>query len=543
MKATMKLVADLATQDILLWVHDGQLHFSAAATALAEPVRQQLRQHRAELITLLSPQQGQSVPALRALPAQPTYKPSFAQERLWAIDQLEGPSSRYNEGKILAISGALQAVLLPDALSQVMMRQSVLRSRYIDHDGQAQMVIEPNTKPETLFTDARSWTSQQQQAEISRTMDRPFVLASGPLVRMTVLQTADTQFVIAFAMHHIISDGLSLEILIRELISAYLQLQHGQTVVMEPLSVQYQDFAAWQRELVQGTVGQQQVRYWNQQLSGAPDCINLKSDLQRPEKSDIYGGVHRFNLVADSYSGLVQSANALGTTPFNYALTAYNLMLAYFSASSDILVGTPVNQRNKPELESLIGLFVNTIVLRNDVSLKKSLAQLLTSGQQVVSAAMQHADVPFEMVLEALQIKRSPAYSPLYQARFVFLDVATRLEEIEQLQVKQLEQDRSLAKFELMLTLERVGNSYQAEFSFNRSLYLAATVERFACAYQHLLATMPRAHESTVAEMFAGLDCRLHEYDQALAASNKQSRLSGLEKLKKAQLEDRNAVV
>ena len=345
---------------------------------------------------------------------------SFAQQRLWFLAQLEGGSEAYHIPFGIRLRGRLDQPALSYALNRIIARHEVLRTAFAVIDGEPEQYIAP---PEIGFAlgehDLRDRPDAVQQL-IDQEASAPFDLERGPLIRGRLIALADDEHVLLVTMHHIVSDGWSMGVFMRELSTLYTAFSRGRDDPLSPLSLQYADYAVWQRRWLSGDVLQAQTSYWREALSGAPVLLELPWDRPRPVVQDYHGEYVRIELDAELSAGLRALSRRHGTTLFMTLLSAWGALVSRLSGQSEVVIGTPVANRTRPEIEELIGFFVNTLALRLDYSGSPPVSELLEPVKMVALSAQEHQDVPFEQVVELLNPPRSLSHTPLFQTMFVW---------------------------------------------------------------------------------------------------------------------------
>ncbi|HVG43869.1 MAG TPA: condensation domain-containing protein, partial [Longimicrobium sp.] len=348
---------------------------------------------------------------------------SFAQERLWFLDRLEGGSATYNLPGALRFAGALDAAALERALGEIVRRHEALRTVFREVDGGAVQVTLPFAGFALPVDDLSGLPETARETEVRRRARedaaRPFDLAEGPLFRAALLRVADEEHVLLLCTHHIVSDGWSTGVLHRELGALYPAFARGEGDPLPPLPVQYADFAVWQREQLAGEVLDRQLAYWKERLSGAPALLELPTDRPRPPVQSHRGARERFDLPLALLDGLQALGRSQGATLYMVMLSAFQLLLSKYSGSEDVVVGSPIAGRTRKEVEELIGFFANTLVLRTDLSGDPTFRQLLGRVREGTLGAYEHQEVPFEKLVAELQPERSLSHSPLFQVMFI----------------------------------------------------------------------------------------------------------------------------
>ena len=360
-----------------------------------EPLIAGLTQAKLDLLSKLvrdkghrSPQSRETAsPIARAVRAD-RMPLSFAQERLWFIDQLEPESAAYNLPHAVRLTGSLQVAALEQSVNEMVRRHEVLRTSFVDSAGQPAQQIAPELRIELPLVDLSALSESEQRVMAQRLMReqarRPFDLRRAPLLRVQLVRIAEREHEFLFAMHHIAGDGWSTALLVREVGALYPAYLSGRQSPLAELPIQYADFAVWQRERLQGEVLDAELSYWKQQLAEAPEVLDLPADHARPRLESFRGEAHSLVLSESISRGLRELSQQSGTTLFMTLLAAFKTLLYRYTGQTDIVVGTPVANRIRVELEPLIGFFVNTLVLRTRVTPDASFRELLQQVSEVV---------------------------------------------------------------------------------------------------------------------------------------------------------------
>jgi hypothetical protein len=345
---------------------------------------------------------------------------SFAQQRLWFLDQLEPGSSAYNIATALRLVGPLNLGALERCLNEIVRRHESLRTTFtVNAAQQPVQVIAPESKLLLRVEDLSALTEAKRETEAidlaTAEAQRPFDLARGPLIRARVLRLATDAHVLLFTMHHIISDGWSMGVLVHEIGALYSAYAQNRESPLLDLPIQYADFAQWQRQWLQGQVLEEQLSYWKQQLAGELPVLSLPADYPRPATQGTNGAHEFFDLRKDLSDGLKHLSYREDATLFMTLLAAFQVLLYRCTGQEDFLIGAPTANRSRPETESLIGFFVNTLVLRADLSGNPTFRELLRRVQKMALAAYAHQDLPFERLVEELHPNRDLSRNPLVQ--------------------------------------------------------------------------------------------------------------------------------
>ncbi len=417
---------------------------------------------------------------------------SFAQQRLWIVDQLQPGSAAYNVPFAIHLSGPLSLPALQRALDSLVHRHESLRTTFSVHAGQPFQVISPLATLPLTVVDLSQLPAEEREQTLRKRSDeearQPFDLSRGPLVRATLLRAEETQNVLVLTMHHIVSDGWSMDVLFRELSTLYAAFVRDEPSPLAPLPIQYADFALWQRQWLQGERLDAQLSYWKQQLAGAPPVLELPTDFPRPPVQSFRGAVESLTLPLSILDALKRLSRQEGTTLFMTLLAAFQVLLRRYSGQTDISVGTPIANRNRAELESLVGFFVNSLVMRTDLSGAPSFRELMRRVREVSLGAYAHQDVPFEQVVEALQPERNPSYSPLFQVMFALQSSVEQTPTHAGLSMESRELRTHTSKFDLLLATLETPEGLHCAVEYNTDLFDTSTIERMLGHFQALLA-------------------------------------------------------
>ena len=414
---------------------------------------------------------------------------SSAQQRLWFLDQLQPGSSSYNMPSAWCIVGPLDIDALRRGLSEIVRRHEVLRTTFHDADGQPVQVIAPKAELKLPVTNLGDLPKAEARRLVVEDAERPFDLLQGPLFRSSLLQLGEAEHVLLLNMHHIVSDGWSMGILFRELSALYAAYKGGRNSALEELAIQYSDWALWQREQLQGEVLQGQLSYWKRRLAEAPNALNLPTDRPRRARRSDAGATLSLVLCDRTVGDLEALARREGATLFMALLAVWKVLAYRYTAQPDVVVGSPIANRNRAETEGLIGFFVNTLALRTDLSGNPTFRELLGRVRETALGAYAHQDLPFERLVEELNPERDPSRNPLFQVTFSMDN--TSVEEGLDLQgtsSEPVDVKSQTAKFELGLSVSgKTNTGLVAEFEFDTDLFDEGTVDRMLGHYGILL--------------------------------------------------------
>ncbi|AJQ94155.1 non-ribosomal peptide synthetase [Gynuella sunshinyii] len=442
---------------------------------------------------------------------QADYPASFAQQRLWVIDQMAGDSRHYNMPGGLRVQGHFNADHAEAALQAIVERHESLRTSFHHDDGQTRQIIHPAAgfELERLDVSGQSEEVQEQaiRAEAIRQVETPFDLTAGLLIRAVYIHQAEARGVLIFNLHHIASDGWSMGILIDEFVQLYEAIASQQPQPLSPLPIQYKDYACWQHDFLYGddeadiALRQQQLSYWQQQLQDAPPVHELPLDKPRPAQQDFSGAHYGFQLDQQHSEHLLQYARSKGLTPFMVLHGALAMLLSRYSNQTDLVIGTVVSNRLQAELEPLVGFFVNTLALRSRCDGELTLDEFWQQLRQTDVEAQANQELPFDYLIESLNPPRNAAYSPLIQIMFNMNTHDRIQQEIEGLVFTPLENYEATAQFELTLDATETSQGLMFDFEYATALFEADTIARLADHFLRLLTVLPQCGEVSLKQL------------------------------------------
>jgi amino acid adenylation domain-containing protein len=456
---------------------------------------------------------GGARPAADSIPRQPRgadgggeLPVSFAQQRLWFLDRLEPGSPLYNIPAALEITGRLDGAALAASLSEIVRRHEALRTTFAAGPAGPVQVIHPPAAVDLPVADLRGLPAagREEMAQKLATGEarRPFDLARGPLLRALLLRLEGERWLAVLTLHHIVSDGWSMSVLVREIAALYPAFAAGMPSPLPPLPVQYADFAVWQNERLRaGEVVERELAFWRGALAGAPVALDLPTDSPRPALQTFHGAQVPVRLGAELTAALREAGRGAGQTLFMQILAAFAVLLGRWSGQEDLLVGSPIAGRPRAEAQGLIGCFVNTLVLRAGLAGDPTLGELLARVKETALAAFSHQELPFGRLVEELHPQRDLSRSPLFQAMLVLQRAEAAALELPGLRLRPRDLDTGTAKFELTLQLAEGAAGVEGWFEFNTDLFEPATVERLAGGLETLLAAFAGGLERPAASL------------------------------------------
>ncbi|HEX3586840.1 MAG TPA: amino acid adenylation domain-containing protein, partial [Candidatus Angelobacter sp.] len=466
---------------------------SATVGGLAEAIERQRKEGKSgEVAKIGRAERGGSLPL------------SFAQQRLWFIDQLEPSSSAYNVPFSLRLSGKLDHTMLQQCVREVVVRHEILRTTFPGENGVAVQSISDVPTFGWEYFDLRDLDEKKKNSEVRRLLQReseePFNLAHGPLLRVRLLQLAEKEHRFLVTMHHIISDGWSMNVMAQDFARIYEAVYEGSNSKLPELEIQYADYAVWQREWLQGEVLAGQLNYWKKQLAEAPE-LELPTDYRRSALATQAGRILEWKLPAELSQQLIELSTKEGATLFMTLMAGWQLLMSRYAGQNDVAVGTPVVGRPMKETEALIGFFVNTLVLRTQLNPSSSFRELLKQVRETTLDAYAHQDIPFEKLVEELQPKRQLNRTPLFQVMFSWMNAPKLKLELPGLQLEQMSGEVDTAKFEIVVAATETAGRIQGAISYRTALFSESTIHRMMERFERLLAEIARNTDRAIGEI------------------------------------------
>ncbi|MBA3354610.1 MAG: amino acid adenylation domain-containing protein [Pyrinomonadaceae bacterium] len=428
------------------------------------------------------------------IPQRPKQNPvplSFAQERLWFLNQFNPDGFIHSNPTAIRLTGVLNVGTLEQCINEIIRRHEVLRTAFTAVDGRPAQVIIPImrvTLPEISLSELPSAEREVEARQLSNSeAQRTFDLARGPLVRVLLLRLNAEEHVLLLNMHRIVSDGWSIDVFTRELAALYEAFSTGETSPLPELPIQYADYAVWQRECAQGEALEKHLSYWKQQLSGAPAVLKLPTDHPRPAVQGFRGARQSIILSTDKLDALKSLSLRERATLFMTSLAAFQTLLWRYTGQEDVIVGAEVAGRTRDEIEKLIGVFVNHLVVRTDLSGDPSFRELLRRVREVTLGAYEHQDLPFEKLIDELQPERSLSHTPVFQVSFALQDAPPQDLKSSISNANHLEGDSAVAHFDLAVKIIEEAEELSCVFEYNTDLFAAATIARMLGHFQVLV--------------------------------------------------------
>ncbi|MCK5682444.1 non-ribosomal peptide synthetase, partial [bacterium] len=446
-------------------------------------------------------QPGSYLPPIVPQPEDQPRLMSYHQERILFLDQLEGPAATYNTPATLKLTGKLDFPALKQTFILLIERHQSLRLAFDLVNNKPRLREIPVYNPITEI-DLSPLPKEQQQTEIEHLVQshagKPFVLSRGQLIQLQLLRLSDQENLLLVNMHHIIADGWSLGVLIREWMQIYSSLRQGDIPKLTPLPLQYTDFVAWQRNCVQNNLLQQQQEYWSKQLNGAPTFLRLSTDFPRPEVPSHHGSHLKYYISPELTRQIKEFNKKQGCTLFMTLLAIFNVLLHHYSDQDDILVGCPIANRKNRQTEDIFGLFVNILLFRTQIKEQNTFVDLIKQVRQTAIGAYAHQDLPFELLLQQLNHEQSPSHNPLFQVMFVLQNNEVPELKLPSLEIQTIEQTSSRAKFDLTLYVTEIDDYLELNWNYATDLFQAERIQNMAEHFATLLQSLTQQPKTDI---------------------------------------------
>ena len=495
-----------------------RLHVKGPKKALSAHLRSELDARKPAILQILGYNTRPSTstaPDILHVSRDSAPRLSFAQERLWFLNQLDPNSVAYNVTHALRLNGPLNVAALEQSTNEILRRHEILRSTIVTVNGEPRLNISPSSNGSLHIIDLTSLNGAQREAEARHIAEsefrRPFDLTRGPLFRETLVRLEDEHHLLLLTLHHIVTDGWSTALLFRELGTLYSAFLSGKPSPLTDIPVQYADYAQWQRRSLVGPVLESQLSYWRKQLAGIPAVFTLPTDRPRPPMQSYKGAQESITLARALVAELKAMSRANDVTLFMTLLAAFQTLLSRYSGQEDVVVGSPIANRDRPEIERVIGFFANTLVLRSDLSGQPTFNALLARVRKLALEAYEHQDVPFERLVDDLHPERNLGRTPLFQVLFVLQNTPRHRLKMPGLIVSPIEIEAVAAKFDLSFELWEEGQEITGSITYNTDLFDAATIKHVADHYQTLLKSIVANPGQPISELTFLTNVERHE--------------------------------
>lgn len=496
---TIELLESLRDLDINLWVEEGQLRFKAPRGALSDPIRNRIKKRKQEIISFLEETQSlvqRERLAITPVPRDQDLPLSFTQQRLWFLDQLQPGDVTYNLPVAVRLRGNLDIDALTQSLQELCRRHEALRTTFPIRDGAAVQSIAERSEIQLRIVDEDAGRGASRNGDlhqlVSKLASEPFDLQQGPLFRPALIRIGADEHALLLTMHHIIGDGVSVGILLRELTALYKGISSGEPFALPQQSIQYADYAAWQRDPRHQGVLDQQLAYWTSKLGDVPTVLEIPTDRSRNDVQTSRGAVETLLLESRLAEAVRRVSRDEQVTPFMLILAAFKVLLAQYGGTRDISVGTPIAGRNRSELENMVGCFLNTLVLRTSLEGDPSFSDLLARVKETSLGAFANQDLPFEQLVLEINPDRDTSQSPLFQVMFVFQNAAPEefSAQLPDLALSRIGVERNTANFDLTLVALDDEQDVRLSFEYNCDLFDGESVQNMLHQLEHLLASV-----------------------------------------------------
>jgi amino acid adenylation domain-containing protein len=521
----VEFLSYLNSLDIKLWLEGEKLRYQAPKGVMTPEIKEEIAAKKPEILDFL---RAAKIPTntvdLEIIPVSrdQDLPLSFAQQRLWFLQQLSPDSHSYNLLDALRLEGNLNLLALEQSLSELIRRHEILRTTFPMVEGQPIQRIAPPSTVSLPLEDLQGLSKNEQTEHLQEIAIafslKPFNLAKESLVQFKLLKLGSQEYVLLLKMHHIIYDGWSLSIFFGELSQLYAAFVRGLPSPLPELSIQYADFAVWQRQWLTGEVLERQLNYWQKQLQDAPTILELPTDYPRPPIPSFRGDGQVFRLNQDLTQRLKRLSQESGATLFMTLLAAFFVLISRYSGQLDVLVGSPIANRNSSAIEKLMGFFANTLALRGDMSGNPSFLDLLERVKQTTLSAYAHQDLPFEMLVEKLQLNRDLSHNPLIQVMFSLQNTPQSEASLSGLKMESLPLSVELkARFDLEVNFWEVSDRLEAVWCYSTDLFAAPTINQMGQHFQNLLTAITANPNMGIFQLSMLSDA---ERDQLLASCN-----------------------
>jgi NRPS condensation-like uncharacterized protein len=451
---------------------------------------------------------------------------SHAQQRLWFMEQMEPGNAGYNISAGLKMIGRVDVEVMERTLNEIIRRHEVLRTRFMEEAGEPIQVIDEWEQLKLQVEDLSYLEKDRMQGAargiFREELRKPFDLSKGPLLHVRLLRLEEEEHIILFTMHHIISDGWSLGVLIDEVTAMYEAFSGGKESPLNELPIQYADYAAWQKEQLQREWLNEQLNYWKHQLEGAPELLNLSIERERPQTHSYRGAEQRIEIDDTLAKELKLMSRQEDVTLFMTLLAAFKVLLRHMSQTRDIVVGTDVANRNRVETEKLIGLFVNQLVLRTQVNDHESFQQLLNRIRGITIEAYAHQDIPFDLLVKALRPERNLKYMPLFQVMFGFQNAPMPPLNLSDLEISPFEVEIETSVFDLSLYMTEIEGSVIGSLRYNTLLFEADAITDMLSNFEMILRHVVLHRGCSIREIIDRLEDRRQQQRAAMRQGFKE---------------------
>jgi amino acid adenylation domain-containing protein len=492
----VSLMLRLQNMGCRIWAEDDKLRIRTSKNALSSELKQEIQNNKVDILAFLKAAKTQAVSTseIPALSADSPKLLSFAQQRLWLLAQLQGSSATYNMPIALQLNGKLNIDALRSSLAYLLNRHESLRMYFPTVAGEPQIALLNLDEIKVLTVqDCREEAGEKflQSSKIQDLIDahaqEPLDLNTGPLFKTKLLQLDQKKSVLVINMHHIISDGWSMGVFLRELWQVYTAYSQDKTPNLAPLPIQYSDYAAWQRQWLQGEILEKQINYWKNQLGDASPLLELPTDYPRPAQQSYRGDRYIYSFTPELTTAVNAFSQQQGVSLYMTLLATLSILLSRYSRQNDLCIGSPIANRTHSQTEGLIGFFVNTLVMRQQINPEQSFIEFLQQTRQTCLNAYAHQDIPFDVLVEKLRPERSMSYNPLFQVMLVLENNQSPDLDLSGLEMELLGVKGAIAKFDLTLMVTESDNQFNCTWEYATDLFERVTIQRMAEHFEVLL--------------------------------------------------------
>ncbi|MDB4922054.1 non-ribosomal peptide synthetase [Mucilaginibacter sp.] len=507
MNKAADLIIDLEKRGVKLWEEEGLLKLSAPKGTLPVEIRTEISKAKDQILEIIKAASNKPVHVLLAGQRSNTNLPlSFSQRRLWYLNQLEGKDGiTYNMPAALLLKGKLNEKLFVESLNLIIKRHEVLRTSFIKVGDDVFQHVQPQLILEEELTDIQYLENDSQEAALNKIMNdearKPFDISSDPLIRYKLIRLSKEKRAFLLTLHHIISDGWSIDVFIKELAAIYSAYVNNSRPEMPALPIQFADFALWQKKWLSGATLNRLLTFWKKQLDGIPTLISLQTDRPRPAVQSFNGALEKYSFGAEAANGVKDLCRQYSVTPFMVLISVYAVLLSRWSGQDDIVIGSVIANRNRKEIENLIGFFVNSLVFRIKVTPGLTFAELLNEVRQLSLDAFDHQDLPFEKLVEEIKPERALSHSPLFQVAFALQNTGNDSLDLPGLKISDLNTHSGTSKYDITFFAGESANGIAGAIEYNSDIFDRDTILRFINHYRCLLTGVLQSPLSRLADI------------------------------------------
>ncbi len=488
----------LESLDIKIWVEGEKLRYNAPKGVITSELLAKLREFKPEIIAFLQEKEldksSKDIITIPIISRDSNIPLSFAQQRLWFLQQLEPQNTSYNNFAARYLRGKLNIKVLENSFNEIIDRHEILRVSFRVIDGQPLQIIAPKLTINIPIIDVRELSEELQNIKVQEIIlaetEKPFDLTQSPLLRISLIKLAQETHILLFSVHHIVTDAWSMGILFRELSHLYNCFCDEKPHSLPTLSIQYVDFSAWQKNWLAGEIGKNQLIYWQEKLKNSPPSLNLPYDFTRPQIQTFRGKKEVSKLSKTLSDRLKFLSNQEGVTLFMLLLAGFKTLIYRYTGQEDIAIGTPIIGRNLSKVEELIGFFINTLVLRTTFKGNQTFKQLIKQVRQTALEAYTYQDIPFEKLVEELKPERDLSRTPFFQVWFNMINIEDISFNLSGVEVEKIAAPYMSSKFDLTIYLQEQPEGINIQWVYNQDLFTATTIKSLNQHFQNLLESL-----------------------------------------------------